>query len=577
MKKKLTGLVSSIAVALACTSCKTTTVVENPEAFVNQGEINVIPRPASFKKIEAAPFVLNDDTEILTFGNTDKASTYLADKVLAATGWELDIDEIDEAPEADETNFIMLGVNENLNYNDEGYKLTVLKRGITLIAKTEKGLFWGVQSLLQLMPNGIVRPVAENANVVWEVPAVLISDKPTFAYRGMMLDVSRHVFSVADVKKYIDYLAMNKINTFHWHLVDDQGWRIEIKKYPKLTEIGAFRGPANNQYGGFYTQENIKEIVAYAAERCITVIPEIEMPGHSVAAIASYSALSCSGKPAQVRTAWGISENVYCAGNEEVFTFIENVLTEVMALFPSKYIHIGGDECPKKAWKKCPKCQAKIKAEGLKNEHELQSYFIKRVEKFLQANDRELIGWDEITEGGLSPTATMMYWRSWGKGVVEAATKAGNKVIMTPNSTFYFDHYQQKGCTRAKPGTEPKAIGGFSDLSKVYNYDLIPAGLAPEQAKLIIGGQANLWTEYIPTFAQAEYMVLPRMFALSETLWTPKVKKDFAGFKTRLGSQSQRLQFMGVNARFKDEFVTPVVEQTVEVPEAEEAPATEAK
>ncbi len=350
--------------------------------------------------------------------------------------------------------------------------------------------------------------------------------------------------------KYIDLLALHKMNVFHWHLTEDQGWRIEIKKHPKLTEIGSVRKETlvghkgtgkydGKPYRGFYTQDEIKDIVAYAKERFITVIPEIEMPGHSLAALAAYSELGCTGGPYEVATIWGVFPDVYCAGNEKVFTFLEDVLTEVMQLFPSEYIHIGGDECPKTRWKECPKCQARMKKEDLKDEHELQSYFIQRMEKFLNAHGRQIIGWDEILEGGLASKATVMSWRG-EKGGIEAA-KAHHDVIMTPSFALYFDYYQ------ADPETRPLAIGGFTSTKGVYNYYPLPKKLADNEVKYILGAQGNVWSEYMATPEYVEYMVYPRACALSEVVWSPKESLDWDNFSKRMVVHKKRLKALNVN------------------------------
>lgn len=431
---------------------------------------------------------------------------------------------------------------------DEGYYLSV-NRHIVVKANTASGLFYGMESLLELLPPQIYghQQISDNLSI----PRLLITDYPRFKYRGMHLDVSRHFFTPDSIKQYIDLLAMHKMNVFHWHLTDDQGWRIEIKKYPRLTQVGAWRKETivgkhfhpyvgdGKRYGGYYTQEQIKDIVHYANLRHVTIIPEIEMPGHSIAALASYPYLGCTGGPYEVGTRWGVYHDVYCAGNDSVFTFLENVLTEVMELFPSKYIHIGGDEVPKDRWHNCPKCQARIRNLGLKDENELQSYFIRRIEKFLNAHGRYIIGWDEILEGGLAPNATVMSWRG-EKGGIEAAKKH-HYVIMTPSGYCYFDHYQYD------PKTEPLAIGGYTPLSKVYSYDPVPKQLTPDEAKYILGAQGNVWTEYIPTFRRVEYMALPRMCALSEVVWTEPDRKDWQNFLRRLQQQFKRFDLMGVN------------------------------
>ncbi len=389
-------------------------------------------------------------------------------------------------------------------------------------------------------------------NVVWEIPTVNIKDQPRYKYRGMHLDVARHFFDVETVKKYIDQLAQRKINYFHWHLTEDQGWRIEIKKYPKLTEVGAWRNGTlighyndqphqftNEKYGGYYTQDEIKEIVKYASSKFITVIPEIEMPGHAQAAIAAYPELGCTGEKLNVMRKWGISDNVYCP-TEETFEFLENVLTEVINLFPGKYIHIGGDECPKTQWKDSDFCQNLMKEEDLKDAYELQSYFINRIEKYLNSKGKQIIGWDEILEGGLAPNATVMSWRGTEGGI--AAAKEKHDVIMTPTSHCYFDYYQ------SDHPEEPLAIGGFLPLEKVYSFDPTPKSLNDDEANYILGVQANVWTEYIPDLKQLEYMAFPRMDALAEVAWTNINQKSFEDFSYRMQKQFDRYKIQNINA-----------------------------
>jgi len=426
--------------------------------------------------------------------------------------------------------------------NPEAYTLTTSKRGIIIRGNSARGVFYGIQTLLQLMPPEVYSSAGLRSKKGIKIPQVDIQDEPRYAWRGMHLDVGRHFYSVEFIKKYIDMLAMHKMNVFHWHLTEDQGWRIEIKKYPKLTGIGSIRKNADGTtYGGFYTQEQIKEVVAYAASRFVDVMPEIEMPGHSVAALAAYPELSCTGGPFEVRTAWGVSDDVYCAGKEATFAFVQDVLTEVIALFPFKYLHIGGDECPKDRWSKCPDCQKLMKAEGLKDEMQLQSYFIRRIEKFLIANNRSLVGWDEILEGGLASGATVMSWRGVAGGI--EAARQGHDVIMSPNSHCYFDHYQ------GDPKFEPKAFGGYLTLEKVYSYEPTPEELNAQEAKHILGAQANVWTEYISTEKQVEYMALPRMSALAEVVWTPKALRDYEKFLHRMERQYQRFDAMKLNYR----------------------------
>ncbi len=424
---------------------------------------------------------------------------------------------------------IILKLDEKLKgLGDEGYKLLIEKEEIIITAMSAKGSFYGLQTLFQLM-------LSANDS---RIQTMEITDQPRFKYRGMHLDVGRHVFPVEFIKKYIDLLAFYKFNTFHWHLTEDQGWRIEIKKYPKLTEVGAWRNETlighggkkpheydGKSYGGFYTQEEIRDVVDYATKRQITIIPEIEMPGHSLAALASYPELACTPGPFEVATRWGVFKDIYCT-KDETFEFLENVLLEVMELFPSKYIHIGGDEAPKTRWKECSTCQETIKREDLKDEHELQSYFIQRIEKFLNSHGRQIIGWDEILEGGLAPNATVMSWRGTEGGI--AAAKQNHDAIMTPGSHCYFDHYQ------SNPETEPLAIGGFTTLEKVYSYEPIPDTLNSEESKHILGAQANVWTEYMETSDHVEYMILPRMAALAEVNWATPDNKDWELFKMKI-------------------------------------------
>jgi hexosaminidase len=436
------------------------------------------------------------------------------------------------------------------------YTLIVNKNGIKIVGDDEEGVFYAVQSLIQLLP-------VQKSNQL-QVPFIQIQDAPRFAYRGMMLDAGRHFFDASFVKKYIDYLALHKINTFHWHLTEDQGWRIEIKKYPLLTQVGGCRngtiighhpgtGSDNTKSCGYYTQAQIKDIVKYAEERYITIIPEIEMPGHSSAAIAAYPELSCFPKESteiakgvqwagakegkQVQQSWGVYTDVFNP-SEYTFTFLQNVLDEVIALFPSKYIHIGGDECPKDAWKRSAFCQQLIKDKGLKDEHGLQSYFIGRIEKYLNSKGRNIIGWDEILEGGLAPKATVMSWRG-EQGGIEAAKQKHN-VIMTPNDYVYFDHGQNKQ-------EDSVIIGGYLPLDKVYSYDPLPKQLPVEAQHFVLGAQANLWSEYITNPAKVEYMLFPRLSALSEVLWTNPANKSWENFQLRMPTQYKRYDLWHAN------------------------------
>lgn len=424
---------------------------------------------------------------------------------------------------------------------EETYWLNVSAGGIDLTAVTAAGLYRGTRTLMQLL---------EQYRAQGGIPCLSITDHPRFPWRGMHLDVCRHFFSVDFVKQYIDLLARYRMNSFHWHLTDDQGWRIEIKKYPKLTEVGAWRngsqvGPYGRReydtlrYGGFYTQEQIREVVAYAAARHINVVPEIEMPGHALAALAAYPRYSCTGGPFEVEKGWGVFPDVFCPGNDSTFAFLEGVLDEVIALFPSPYIHIGGDECPHERWEACPRCQARMKAEGLKTTDELQSYVIRRIERYVNGKGRKIIGWDEILQGGLAPNATVMSWQGIDGGI--AAAKSGHDAVMSPGSHCYFDHYQ------GDPANEPLAIGGYTPIQKVYGYEPVPDGLTPEQARHILGGQGNLWTEYILTPEHVEYMALPRMAALAEVLWSPKAQRNEADFIRRLEIELQRLDALDVH------------------------------
>jgi hexosaminidase len=432
----------------------------------------------------------------------------------------------------------------------EGYTLSSNANGVEITGKTARGLFWGVQSLLQLLPPEVCGDKkVENAD--WRVPAVTIKDEPRFPWRGMQMDVGRHFNSVAEVKKFIDYIAMHKMNIFHWHLTEDQGWRIEIKKYPKLTQVGSIResSPKRDSHGAvqdgvpygpfFYTQDEIRDVVAYAAERYIEVIPEIEMPGHSVAALAAYPELGCTGGPYKVRTTWGVAADVFCAGNADTFKFLEGVIDEVCELFPSRYIHIGGDECPKDRWNKCPKCQARMKAENLENAHKLQSYFVTRMEKYVAGKGKRIIGWDEIMEGGLAPKATVMSWRGTAPGI--AAATAGHDVVMTPHVAYLAFNES------TSPG-EPEGFRGPVTLADVYAFDP-SCGQTGEVLKNILGSEGCCWSEYFQDFKKVEYNIHPRMSALAEVLWTPMTKQNYADFQTRLPAQIERLKAMGANYR----------------------------
>ena len=497
-------------------------------------EPTIIPKPLT-QKTSTGVFVLNSDVYLSYDPTLKEVSSYLI-SFLEET-YEYRLSSMKNSKK------INLKIDDSIK-NDEGYELKVEKNDITIRAKNSKGAFYAVQSLLQLLP------IQTKSNSI-EIQCLEIKDEPRFKYRGMHLDVGRHFFSVDFIKKYIDLIARLKMNTFHWHLTEDQGWRIEIKKYPKLQEIAAFRnetlvGHYNDQphqfdgkkYGGFYSQEQIKEVVAYANIRQVTIIPEIEMPGHSQAAIAAYPALGCTGEQVEVATKWGVFDEVYCP-KESTFKFLEDVIDEVVALFPGKYIHIGGDEAPKTNWKKCAHCQKLIKKEGLKDEHGLQSYFIARMEKYINTKGKQIIGWDEILEGGLAPNATVMSWRGTS-GAIQAA-KEGHDVILTPGSHCYFDHYQSDN------ENEPLAIGGFLPLEKVYHFNPIPKELSDQEASYVLGAQGNVWTEYMQTEKQVEYMAFPRVVALSEVVWSSPENKNYSDFINRLEQYQKRLDLLDVN------------------------------
>ena len=524
----------------------------------------IIPQPVSL--IPGSGFFKIDHNTIVVGAAQLEVETQLLTAMLhTASGFSI-AHKMGKSSTSD--NKIILELDESIEA-PEGYNLQVTTNSISIKAKNPVGILYGIQSLRQLLP-----PQAEKKAVnEVEIPAVAIKDYPRYAYRGMHLDVSRHFFPVSFIKKYIDLLALHKMNTFHWHLTDDQGWRIEIKKYPKLTEIGGFRngtvighrpydGNDNKRYGGFYTQDEIRDVVAYAAKKHMTIIPEIEMPGHASAAIAAYPYLSCfpeertaipediistggkqlqqNGTPKIVQETWGVFDDVFCAGDDTTFTFLEDVLNEVIPLFPSEYIHIGGDECPKENWKRCPKCQARMKQLGLANEHELQSYFIQRIEKYLNKKGKKIIGWDEILEGGLAPNATVMSWRGEAGGI--DAAKQGHQVIMTPTTYCYLDYYQFKADKGKKT-----AVGNYLPVQKVYGYNPFPEELTAAQADYIKGAQANVWTEYMPTEEYVEYKVLPRMTALAEVVWVADSLKNWDSFKNRLQQLSERYRILGYN------------------------------
>lgn len=503
-----------------------------------QPALPIIPFPKECK-ILSGNFVLSSSTKIVASSLLPQNEINWFNDYLK-TYYGFTLQQVEKAPS--NGNYIQFIIPDWEAGYKENYHLTIDEKHISILAEgNSAGNFYALQTLIQILP-------IEKSNSL-SIPCLQIQDSPRFEWRGMHLDVCRHFFPVSFIKKYIDIMAMYKMNTFHWHLTEDQGWRIEIKKYPKLTEVGAWRkgtmvGKYSDQkfdsitYGGFYTQEQIKEVVAYAAKRHVTIVPEIEMPGHSVAAIASYPYLSCTGKKIEVEKAWGVFEDVFCT-KDSVFNFIQNVLDEVIPLFPGNYIHIGGDESPKTRWKVCQQCQKRIKDEHLKDEHELQSYFIKRIEKYVNSKGKQIIGWDEILEGGLAPNAAVMSWQGIDGGI--AAAKQKHKVVMTPGSHCYFDHYQ------ASPADEPLAIGGYTPIEKVYAYEPIPNVLTKEEQTYIMGAQANVWTEYILNEKQVEYMAVPRMAALTEVLWTPKEIKNETDFLTRLQKHFLLLDKLNIN------------------------------
>ncbi|MDR2915785.1 MAG: family 20 glycosylhydrolase [Tannerella sp.] len=512
-----------------------------PGKEYNKG-VNIIPKPRSLVLNEGF-FRLNEKT--CFYASTPEAKTvasFFVAKMKNSTGYPISLSD-DELVK----NTISLLIDASLDVKDEGYTLDVTPSAVIVKAKTPQGLFYGMQSFLQLLPAEIESPKPV-ADISWDALCVAVKDEPRFGYRGTMLDPCRHFMSVEEVKRNLDVLALFKINRMHWHLTDDQGWRIEIKKYPELTEIGAVRREGEGyEYGGFYTQEQIKEVVAYAAERFITVIPEIEIPGHEMAAIAAYPGLSCAEGKHRPRIIWGVEDIVLCAGKESTFEFFEDVFKEVVELFPYEYIHIGGDECPKTEWKKCPLCQKRIREEGLAAkdghtaEERLQSYFVQRIEKMLAKYGKKIIGWDEILEGGLAPTATVMSWRGEEGGI--AAANMGHDAIMTPNPNgMYIDQYQ------GDYKIEPVAIGGYTLPKKIYDYDPVPDTLVKEgKGHFIIGVQCNTWSEYMYTNDIREYRIYPRILALSEIAWTESDNKDYDDFERRMNNAYVRLDGHGVN------------------------------
>ena len=537
--RKLNHALLAGALALACASC----------TAEKEANYQVIPLPQEVSLTQENPFKLNENVLIAYPENNallQRNAEFLSEYIQQATNYAPKTKAIAAGEQV--KNAIVLGLDPSIA-NKEGYVLTTTPEGININGQTENGVFYGIQTIRKSIP-------AEAKEATILIPAGEIKDEPRFSYRGMHLDVGRHFFPKEFMKKYIDLLALHNMNTFHWHLTDDQGWRIEIKKYPKLTEIGSQRSRTvigrntqeydNTPYGGFFTQEEAKEIVKYAQERYITVIPEVDLPGHMLAALAAYPEMGCTGGPYEVCPRWGIFEDVLCIGNDQTMQFLEDVMNEIIEIFPSKYVHIGGDEAPRTRWEKCPKCQARIKTEGLKAdknhtaEDRLQSYCMTRIEEFLNSKGRQIIGWDEILEGDVAPNATVMSWRGMEGGI--KAAQLGHDVIMTPTSFCYFDYYQT-----ADTKDEPLGIGGYVPIEKVYSLEPVPAVLTEEQSKHILGAQANLWTEYIHSSEHVEYMVLPRMAALAEVQWTQPEKKDFKDFTKRLARLMKFYQRDGFN------------------------------
>ena len=510
---------------------------------------SVIPLPKTVSHGDVPWFVIHADTKILL--HTKKVLPelhFLTNRLKQAAQLSLAI--VDKPSEG--TNVIEFSEINEAKIGDEGYRLNVSDKKILIEANERTGFFYGIQTLLQLLPPEIYSnsPAIERR---WDVPSISIEDTPQFVYRGLHLDVSRHFYPVSFIKKYIDLLAMQKMNYFHWHLTDDQGWRLEIKKYPLLTQKGAWRDSTainhpssfttpifeKKVYGGYYTQEQVCDIVAYAAERHVTVIPEIDLPGHMLAALAAYPALGCMHKDYQVGTQWGIYSDVLCVGNKDGYRFIEDIMTEVISLFPGRYIHIGGDECPKGRWKACEKCQNLMHRKNIPDEYALQSYVISHVGKFLKRHDKQLIGWDEVLEGGIGKDAVIMSWRGVKGGIT--AAQSGNSVIMTPNTYMYLNHYQSNMLF------EPLAHGRIASLEWVYSFNPIPSVLSEEESKRILGVQGNVWSEYLPTCQMVEYTAYPRASAVAEMGWSPVEKRDWKDYLRRLQIQFERWRYYNLN------------------------------
>ncbi|MCC5877322.1 MAG: beta-N-acetylhexosaminidase, partial [Candidatus Sumerlaeia bacterium] len=484
----------------------------------------LVPKPMEMT-VGEGHFTLNRNTIIQYGMGTLPEAEYLVEEISPATGFPLSIQR-ESGDESANTVTLRLDPSDR-DLGDEGYRLEVTAEGVLIVGHRPAGVFYGIQTMRQLLPTEIFSKETV-ADVEWIIPIVSIRDKPRFEWRGQLLDVCRHFFDADTVKRTIDHLALHKMNRLHWHLTEDQGWRIEIKRYPLLTEIGAWRDDGEGgRYGGYYTQDEIREIVAYAARRHITVVPEIEMPGHAMGALASYPELGCTGGPYEVATTWGIFEDVYCAGNDAVLDFNRNVLDEVLHLFPSRYIHIGGDECPKTRWRECERCQGRIEAEGLADEDELQSWFVTQMSKYLDERGRRLVGWDEILEGGLAPGAVVQSWRGMSGGI--AAAELGHDVIMSPTSHCYLDYSYTT-----------------ISLERAYSLEPIPDELLPDRAHHVLGVEGNMWTEFVPDRDRLDHQVYPRLTALAEVAWSPRQARDWPDFLTRMDTHIRRYEILGI-------------------------------
>jgi hexosaminidase len=534
MKRLL--LLLSVSILLASCNTKQAT----PEAISRAGSI--VPKPLSVKVGDKAVH-WNESVNIIAETDEEKKEAIFLESFFKLRKISASV-----VSSADEPNAISLIIANTPDARKDGYLLISDENGVMIKGNTAAGLFYGTQTFMQMVS-------ADGKEIAY----ASVTDYPRFDYRGLMLDVGRHMYPVSFIKKYIDLLAYHKFNRFHWHFTEDQGWRIEIKKYPKLQEVGAYRDQTvmtyartkdrpflkpsdydGKRYGGYYTQTEIKDVVQYAADRHVTVIPEIEMPGHAMAALASYPDLGCTGGPYKTAMTWGIFDDVFCAGKEETFVFLQEVLDEVIPLFPGEYIHIGGDECPKVKWEKCSHCKKRMKEENLKDTHELQRYFIQRMEKYVNSKGKKIIGWDEILEGGLAPNATVMSWRGEDGGI--AAAKQSHTVIMSPTDCCYFDYQQDTS------KSEPMAIKKYLPVKTVYSYEPIPTPLTTEESKYVLGAQANVWSEYLKTSEQVEYMTYPRASAMAEVVWSAKENRDYSDFLKRMSIHMKRLDELKVNA-----------------------------